>query len=354
MLVLRYHPYEQIESVVEGSTPSTSLGGTFINLPFLSSVRNGYDWYEQMSFDRQRYDVTLTRVVTKDHIPDQGVVKDIHVHNRLSFMGINNPSPNQVSICKEELELHRRGINATITAWLKTFIVYCANNVGLKYPERDITQWTEYMDWVEKHLKNYDDAMKVIKSLYISFDYTTDYRHYITCACLMEYNLSIVRDGDGHVTRNFVEKIVSHRLNLLRKQVNLASIKHTGYGFRLIRPRRSTSENTNSLERARPCYFLDWMLTYEKPLVEIVKKGRPNQVVRRNLTTYNKNKKRTTKEILDDIAACDAERQTYILELQELRVSNDLDITPYENDQIGRRKTTNNSFFLYNEYNSTN
>ena len=112
---IRYHPYDQIEPVLDGSSPAQTGGGTYIDLPFLSLARNGYEWFSLMSYDSQRYDSSRTKIVKKDHIPDQGIVKDFHIRNRLEFKG-KHTTPHDIVLCKEELELHRRGINATVTA----------------------------------------------------------------------------------------------------------------------------------------------------------------------------------------------------------------------------------------------
>lgn len=112
-------------------------------------------------------------VVSRDHIPYQGNVQREHVMARMKFKKLVD-APGQYAITEQELELHRQFIKSSICGWLKTFILYVANEVGMSIGDNKIITWNDFMYWVENCVHNRDDAIKIMKTLYTSFQYIDD------------------------------------------------------------------------------------------------------------------------------------------------------------------------------------
>ena len=88
---------------------------------------------------------------------------------------------------------------------------------------------------------------------------------------------NIINDGEEYKkdirkTKSFCEKLISHRHNAIRRQINNRSKKYTGYTYRVIR----TEGANKTREHNYPCYFFPWMLSYNETFIlEEKKKGRP-------------------------------------------------------------------------------
>lgn len=313
MATPRPRPYEQFELPNDNTVPRPSTpNGLFIDLPFLNGR---YDWFALMSVQRSAYNVELAVKVSRDHIPESGAIQARHVYNRMALIPLKDEDDNYKNV-KQELELDRHAVTTSIYSWLTHFIVECANHIGIRIHGRELRSWNELLEWIGKGLKTRDDAMMLFKALYISFDYERGYRVHITCAIMMQHNFTLQRDNDGN-TRNFCEKLVTHRLNQLRKQAGDLSIKSSGWGLRIIRPPRN--EGDPILPKKLPKCFHEWMITYQpKKKIRVKKENgrRPNRP--RNMVTYaSKNGKRTKEDILANLSANEEERIELLTELEE-------------------------------------
>jgi hypothetical protein len=315
MATPRPRPYEQFETTnVNTRTNPTpnNPNGLYIDLPFLNGR---YDWYALMTVPRSAYVKELATKVSRDHIPENGAIQPRHVYNRMALIPLLDEGDNYIMV-KRELELDRHGVTTSIYNWLTYFVVDCANNIGIRIHNRELRSWNELLEWITKYLKTREDAMMLLKALFISFDYERGYRVHITCAIMYQHNFTLERSNDGN-TRNFCEKLVTHRLNLLRKQAVDMSVKHSGWGYRIIRPPRKIGEPI--LPRKVAKFFHEWMITY-KPKKKLRSKRdesrRPNRP--RNLVTYgSKDAKRTIEDVLADISSLDEERIQMLAELEQ-------------------------------------
>jgi hypothetical protein len=311
-------PYENIERLSQGTPRNNGTdpnqNGLYIDLPFLNGR---YDWYALMSNPAARdvYDTETASVVARNHLPESGSVKPHHVYNRMSVLGLLDEGDNYKET-KRCLDLDRHGITTTVTMWLRTFIIYCANNNGITIHNREIRSWSDFLEWIERFIKTSEDAMKFYRTVFVSFEYEKRFRVHITCAIMYQSNFTIMRSDDGN-TRNFCEKIITHRINQIRKQTNDLCAKHSGYSFRIIRPPRKPGDP--ELPKAVPKFFFEWQLQYSKK-----KKVKPSSgakrraVTRRTLCTYGiKDANRTREDILSDIAELDDERIILLAELDE-------------------------------------
>jgi hypothetical protein len=126
----------------------------------------------------------------------------------------------------------------------------------------------------------------------------------------------------GSNPKTFLEKIVTYRHNLLRKQINDASLLRTGYKYLVIRPHRSVGEPI--LPPAQEKIFYSWQLQYipvkqSKKRKGVVSNDRTNlkRKTRRNTTTYVKSETRSRLDVLADIEELDKERNELVLELEQ-------------------------------------
>ena len=283
----------------------------FVDLPFLNGR---YAWSALMTVRREAYDVELATKGSRDHIPENGAIQPHHVYNRMALIPVKDEGDN-FKLVKRELELDRHGVTTSITMWLKHFIVECASVIGISIYGRELRSWDELLEWVTRFLKTRDDAMMLYKALYISFDYERGYRVHITCAIMMQHNFTLERSDDGN-TRNFVEKMVTHRLNQLRKQAGDLSVKHSGWALRNIRPPRKIGEPM--LPKKVSKFFHDWMLTYKpKQKLRTSKVDATRLRCRaRNLCTYGGREiPRTREDIMADLASNSEERVDLLAEL---------------------------------------
>ena len=222
--------------------------GIFLDMPFL---RFGYNWYGLLNIDPTNYDKHKATKISCNHLPEQGCIKHEHIINRLNFLNINNTTDNYEKI-EKELELHRQLINNSVVSWLKSFILYVANEVGMQINnDVRLQTWNDYIHYVEKCIYTRDDAIKVMKTLYTSFQYLTDYNKHLTICVNYTYNLCIVNpDGIGN-SKNFVEKMVTFRINQFRLQINSAMLSNSGFQLRIIRPR---GDDSKLLDKCVPKY----------------------------------------------------------------------------------------------------
>ena len=252
------NPYDQVVLIVyddDDDTDRNESRGTYIDLPFLVP---GYDWSQFITVDRSLYHKDTADKVGVNYLPQEGSIQDVDVNNHLAFLPLM-PTDDNYATTQRAMEVHRRGISHTISCWLKQFIVYCAQQLGITYPERPLRNWNDFMDFVERYQKTREEAMLVMKALIISFDYVPNYRVDITSAICIQYNLHIKRKKSD-TSRNFCEKIVTHRHNLIRLQLNAASVVATGYKYHVIRPPRKSSQP--ELEERNSRYYSEWMITY--------------------------------------------------------------------------------------------
>lgn len=305
-IMIFYHPYEQIDTINEDedddmfTSNSNDDGGVYVPLP--AKIKT-------FSENRESYTRKTAKKVTKDYLPESGCVKKKHIYACMHYRRIVDDIDNY-NIIKEELSLMRDVITKKINAWLSYFIVFSGRILGMEINKKPISCWNDYLKWVETKIKTEEDAMLIIKSLYLSFQHSDDYRLHLTCSICMEFNISIQDALGSHskkkrvvndrITRNFLERLVSHRQNEIRKQVCTRSGKHNGWTYRIIRP-----QFTNEFNRQRnfPRHFHDWMLQYKTPTYKPKKLGRPysNDTKKDRGMMTHKNKKLNTKRTREDI-----------------------------------------------------
>ena len=330
-IMIIYHPYEQIETINEDedddmfTSSSNDDGGVFIPLP--EEIKT-FNWYDLVTPEnRESYTRASAKKVTKDYLPESGCVKKKHIYACMQYRRMDDDFENY-NIIKDELILMRDVITKKINAWLSFFVVFCGRILGMEINKKPISNWNEYLKWVELKLKTEEDAMIIIKSLYLSFQHSDDYRLHLTCSICMEFNLSIQDALGGHssrrrvvndrITRNFLERLVSHRQNEFRKQVCTRSGKFSGWTYRIIRPMFTKDCNR---QRNFPRHFHNWMLQYKTPTYQRKKLGRPysneSKKDRGMMTHKNKklNKKRTREEILEEL---EEQKRHHALLLSEL------------------------------------
>ena len=275
--------------------------GVFINLPFLE---NNYNWYDLITVDREKYDSKYALPISRDHIPHLGSIKREHILSRLEFLGMEINDDNYDNL-KSELELHRQLITKTISSWIRHFVIYVANQCHMNIMGTNIKTWTDYMYWVENYCKSKEDAMIILKSLYISWDYVPDFRFKMSICVMIQFNLTMHKADRIGISRNFLEKMITFRINLLKKQVNEACKEYNGFKFTTTR----RSNNNNDLEKHMPKYYVPWMIEQ----TEIVKKSKRrlcnNNVVtklkRRNISTYKTEETLTEEDIKNELANID-------------------------------------------------
>lgn len=312
-------------------------GSPYIDMPFLE---NGYDWFQYITVDVSKYDRRTAKKVGINYLPQDGSLADEHVNDHMAFMKPKRlPTDHNYAMTYRELETDRIAISITINEWLKQFIVYCAVQVGVTYPERPLRTWNDFMDYIDRFMKTRDDAMLVLKALVFSFDYVPDFRKKITMGVLVQHNLTIVKKPK-ETRRDFCEKMVTHRHNMIRKQINEACEPKTGFHFRVIRPAGSSG-----LEERVPKYFSDWMLTHDPTKIGVPaacttknkKKKKPKKITRRNKPCYdtNKNEVRTPAEIMKDLADIDQNKKDLLAELEVANSKPPADITVRDDDSDG-------------------
>lgn len=305
-----------IDPEADDIIPNEELGDLiFADIPCLA---NGYDWYQLLTVDRNSYSRLTASKVSRDHIPWQGVVLKQHVLNRLRFTNKLNTKENYDS-AERGLELHRQLITRNISSWIRQFVVYVANECGMRLGENSIMTWSDYMYFVENELKTPDDAMLIMKSLFISFQYLHDFKLHITICISIEFNISIANASQRGIAITFLAKMITYRINQLRKQVNEACEVYNGYNFRLIRPREDST-----LKKGIPKYVSPWMIKKTEPTLSSKRKRKSIttqscRTKRRNVTTYKKKELSTEEAIILELNSMDELRKRYLQELEDLR-----------------------------------
>jgi hypothetical protein len=85
MATARLDPYYLVTAPLIDESPTVRRDeGLFIDLPFLETPR--YNWYSLMSIEMANYDARTATIVSRDHLPDQGVILPIHVRERMAFI----------------------------------------------------------------------------------------------------------------------------------------------------------------------------------------------------------------------------------------------------------------------------
>ena len=158
----------------------------------------------------------------------------------------------------------------------------------------------------------------------------------MTFAICRELNYAIIKKFGIKSSGNFIEKIITYRLNEIRKQICRQSVKFSGYTYRVIRAYSKDTDTTKTMQRNYPKYFHEWMLQWKEPTYIAKKQGRPfgtnNSVNQapgskaRGLGPYNnytkkknKNTKMTRKELMADIAVQEDEMKDKRLLLASLK-----------------------------------
>lgn len=309
--------YDLIDPEANSESPTALLRDAVrVDIPCLV---NGYDWYSLLTVDREAYDSKTCPKISRDHLHYQGIVKDKHVLNRLRFTNKPDDDDNYASAYRE-LELHRQLMTRNISCWIRHFVIYVANEIGMKIGDSKIMTWADYMYWVENELKTRDDAMQVMKSLYISFQYLDDYKYHLTICLMITFNLSMLHASVKGIARNFVVKMITYRINQLRKQVNDACEVHNGFNMRLIRPRKD-----KTLQKGVPKYVFPWMIVKSEPTHQPKRKRKSknsdnnSKTKRRNLSTYKKVVITSEEELILELASVEVLRNRYLKQLNELR-----------------------------------
>jgi hypothetical protein len=214
-MVVPFHPYEQLDDSddeeVEGVVTCDLEGGTYVPLP--ASIEN-FNLYSFVADEKkQSYDRNTATPITKNHLPESGTVKRSHVINRMNFLGLKMIGENYKTT-KDSLDLMRDYITTKVNSWLKAFIVFCSNEIGMRYKEEPLKTWNDYLGWIQHNIHSKQDALNIIKTLYLSFQHNKEYRLHIRYSLLVEFNLKFKKlKVKERCSRNFIEKLVSHRLN---------------------------------------------------------------------------------------------------------------------------------------------
>ena len=166
---------------------------------------------------------------------------------------------------------------------------------------------------------NRDDAIKIMKTLYTSFQYIDDCHQHLTICTLYTYNISMLDPDDVGKKKNFVEKMITFRINQFRLQVQTACLRHNGYVFRVIRPRGEGEGK----DKCVPKYLFDWMIIHKEPTDDIKekykkKRGNVASSNRRNSVCY-KSKEYTEQDLMKEVENIDALRETYMNKIAEIR-----------------------------------
>lgn len=273
-MVVPYHPYEQLDDSddedVGGVATCNTDGGVYVPLP--TTIEN-FNWYTFVPEEKKEsYTRKKAIPVTTDLLPESGTVQRSHVINRMNFLELLCTGDNYKNT-KDSLDLLRDKITTKINSWLKAFIVYCSNEIGMRYKEEPLKSWNDYLGWVQHNIHSREDALNVIKTLYLSFQHNKEYRLHIRYSMLVEFNLKFKKSKvKERCSRNFIEKMVSHRLNQFRKQICTRASKYNGYSFRVIRKKFKIDSDR---ERNYPKYFFPWMIRWEEPTFIPKKLGRP-------------------------------------------------------------------------------
>ena len=304
-------------SLPANGAPDDADKGTYLDMPFLNF---GYNFYGLLTVDYTQYNRLNALKVSREHIPHQGIVLHHHIVNRMKFLNWRD-TPENFAIAEKELELHRQLINRSICSWLKSFILYVANEVGMKIGNNRIQTWNDFMYWVENCLHTREDAIMVMKTLYTSFQYVPEHKRHLCICVSYTYNISMLEPDGVGIQKNFIEKMITFRINQFRLQVNNACAIYNGYIFRIIRPRGKASAN---LPECVPKYLHDWMITHEEPTdekKESIKQKRLSKANsnRRNSCTYKKKQVQTEEDVILEIENIDAIRASYVKKLNLLK-----------------------------------
>jgi hypothetical protein len=256
-------------------------------------------------------------------IPECGVVQRQHVIDRMRFLDLKMLGDNYKST-KDSLDLMRDFITTKINSWLKAFIVFCSNEIGMKYRNEPLKTWNDYLGWIQHNIHSKEDAMNIIKTLYLSFQHNNEYRLHMRYSLLVEFNLKLQKlKMKQRSQRNFIEKLISHRLNQFRKQVCTRSSKYSGFSYRVIQKKFTKTSNR---ERNYPKYFFPWMIQWDEPTYCPKKLGRPfgskTSIVNvRAMMTYNTNEKNMSRDDvlrgLDEIEMLRAEMMKKLETIEE-------------------------------------
>ena len=226
-MVVPFHQYEQMDESdddEDGEVVTSDLeGGIYVPLP--PSIEN-FNWYAFVSQEKKdSYDRKTALKITKDMLPESGVVQKSHVIKRMNFLKLKMIGDNYKNI-KDGLDLMRDYVTTKINSWLKAFIVFCCNELCMRYKDEPLRTWNDYLGWIQHNIHSKYDAMYIIKTLYLSFQHNADYRLHIRYSLMVEFNLKFQKLKDKErSSRNFIEKMISHRLNQFRKQVCTRSSK---------------------------------------------------------------------------------------------------------------------------------
>ena len=297
-MVVPFHQYEQMDNSdnEDGEVVTSDLGGG-VYIPLPPSIEN-FNWYTFVSQEKKdSYKRETAMKITQDMLPESGVVQKSHVINRMNFLKQKLIGDNYKNT-KEALDLMRDYITAKVNSWLKAFIVFCCNEINMTYKEQPLKTWNDYLGWIQHNIESKNDALNIIKTLYLSFQHNEEYRLHIRYSLMVEFNLKFQKlKVKQRSSRNFIEKLISHRLNQFRKQVCTRSSKYNGYSYRVIRKQFT---KTSSRERNYPKYYFPWMIQWDEPTYIPKKLGRPfgtnSSVVTnpRPMMTYHKTEKVTT------------------------------------------------------------
>lgn len=338
-MVVPFHAWEQIEC---SSSDDEELGiglsppdkGVYIDMPLSVAT---FKWASLMTIDESTYDSNEAKSLSKDEIPDSGPITRKCILCRMKQKQMLETAPNYDAV-KEELELIRINVHNIVNSWLCHFIILTAKAIGMTLGGSEITSWSEYIKYLQYYIHNKEDAMMVVKSAYMSFQHSTDYKYHMTFAICRELNYAIIKKNGIKSSGNFIEKIITYRQNEIRKQICRNSGKFSGYTYRVIRA--YSKDKTKTMQRNHPKYFHEWMLQYKESTYLAKKKGRPfgtstsvpkePGIKARGLGPYSDKKKKNTKkkmtreELMADIAVQEDEMKQKRLLLATM-VDNDDD-----------------------------
>lgn len=260
------------DSSYERSTRTVNVndGGELVEVPFLKK-----------GFPFKKYVTTVTKAdkwiaVEENYIPTSTGITDKYVKARCQFLGLELTQENKKNI-KDIMGSHQNAMRTTLKEWLQRYWVELCRPLGITYSDsrqsgRAVTSFSEFQSAV-RQCKSDDEKRKLAICLYVSFDFTDNFRRRIGKALMREHSFQIdhtavVEDNNESELggnkkprrkKDCFERLVSQILNDQRKNINKMAEKTCKYSFTNTR-HNGVLNKKNERQFRRKKYYYPWMV----------------------------------------------------------------------------------------------
>lgn len=187
------------------------------------------------------------------------------IKTRMAYRLMGDTDENY-AICEKELISYKNEMTDTIKIIVSNFILDIAKKLdfGTDDNGNELRSWDDFLLAVERTTSKLQ-CKKILIAAYLIFDCMPNYQKKVSRYVKKIHNIVFLQKSGVRTTKatvDFVHKMVSAEVNLLRKKINKAASKNVGFKYTIMRYGETLDKKKHHNDNRKKLHFYNWMIMY--------------------------------------------------------------------------------------------